>query len=387
MNLKAMKILAIDTALNACSVALMDGEREIAYSHETRSRGHAEKLLPVIRELMQQNDLAFEELDAIGVTIGPGTFTGLRIGLSAARAISLAAQLPCIGVSTLECLAASVSCVEANGADIVPIIDARRNEVYHQSFCYSQDSEMLRAISEPMASSIKGIASQLKNDKAIVLGNGVSLIEHATDTKSNWTELEKSPDPDSRIVARLALRKLDEVLTYHHPLPCILGHLMPSCPAVWIRKAKMSLSHQFISTPEIAKLLAELHKSCFSEPWSETAFEKLLLLNGTIAQVTLSNDQPVGFALYQKTLDEAEILTLGILPLQRNQNFGSHLLRAGLEHLKEQGVAKVLLEVSTDNLSAQRLYQKAGFREIGKRAGYYQIGGENFDALILEHVL
>ena len=103
-----MRVLAIDTALEACSVAVLDTERPGVVTHETRpmQRGHAESLIPMIARVLASARLGFPELDRIAVTTGPGSFTGLRVGISAARGIALAAAKPAVGLSTLAAYAA-----------------------------------------------------------------------------------------------------------------------------------------------------------------------------------------------------------------------------------------------------------------------------------------
>lgn len=100
-----MIVLALDTSLDACSVALARGEDALAMCSETMARGQAERLAPMTREIMQSAGLEFAALDRIAVTTGPGSFTGVRVGLSFARALALALDKPCVGVSTLEALA------------------------------------------------------------------------------------------------------------------------------------------------------------------------------------------------------------------------------------------------------------------------------------------
>lgn len=100
-----MIVLAIDSALDACSVAIVRDGQTLAHISEHMNRGQAERLAPMVREAAEQAGVAFDQIDRVAVTTGPGSFTGVRVGLSFARALALSLDKPCIGVSTLEALA------------------------------------------------------------------------------------------------------------------------------------------------------------------------------------------------------------------------------------------------------------------------------------------
>ncbi len=128
-----MLILAIDTALDACAAGVLDTDaaRLIAQELQAMKRGHAEALMPLIGRVIRESGVAFAALDRIAVTTGPGSFTGLRVGLSAARGIGLAADKPVVGLSTLTAYAAPV--VGQNAPQpVVSAIDARHDQVYFQ---------------------------------------------------------------------------------------------------------------------------------------------------------------------------------------------------------------------------------------------------------------
>lgn len=122
------RLLVFDTSCGACSVAVWSGDRAVAERYEAMPRGQAERLLPMIEETLAEAGMAWSWLDAVGVTRGPGAFTGIRIGLAAARGQALARGIPAVGISTFEALAvrAPAGCMVA--------IDTKRNDLYCQLF-------------------------------------------------------------------------------------------------------------------------------------------------------------------------------------------------------------------------------------------------------------
>ena len=128
-----MLILAIDTALDACAAAVLDTSagKLIAQESQAMKRGHAEALMPLIARVMKASGVAFTALDRIAATTGPGSFTGLRVGLSAARGIALAAGKPVVGVTTLTAFAAPIVS-ENDEHPVIAAIDARHDHVYFQ---------------------------------------------------------------------------------------------------------------------------------------------------------------------------------------------------------------------------------------------------------------
>src|SRR5438445_9393784 len=129
-----MRVLAIDTALEACSAAVLDTNSGIAASETlAMTRGHAEAVTPLIARVMSAAAIEFVDLDRIAVTTGPGSFTGLRVGISAARGIALAAGKPAVGLSTLAAFAAPHMAADET-VPVVAAIDARHAHVYLQVF-------------------------------------------------------------------------------------------------------------------------------------------------------------------------------------------------------------------------------------------------------------
>ncbi|WP_093811380.1 tRNA (adenosine(37)-N6)-threonylcarbamoyltransferase complex dimerization subunit type 1 TsaB [Stappia sp. ES.058] len=197
-----MRLLAIDTALDACSVAVLDGDGEgarLTRASETLQRGHAERLLGMIGEVMAEAGIAFSELDRIGVTVGPGSFTGLRVGLSAARGIALVVRVPAVGVSTLAALAAQAlreSGAEQAGSAVWATIAGRGADVYIQGF--SADGTPLDAA---RAVAAEALGEELP-DGACLAGNGAEKIVAAT-ARGDLVVLHTHGWPAIEDVARL----------------------------------------------------------------------------------------------------------------------------------------------------------------------------------------
>jgi tRNA threonylcarbamoyladenosine biosynthesis protein TsaB len=187
-----VKLLALDTCLAACSVAVIDGDRTLASISEPMMRGHQERLGAMVREAMAKASLAFPDLDRIGVTVGPGSFTGLRVGLAFAKGLSAALDKPAVGVGALETLAA-----ERPGF-VVAAVDARRDQLYVQAF---RDG---RALMEPAALHADDAVAQLRalGRPDTIVGSGAPLLAGAfPDAAADDTAV-----PDPAALARLAAR-------------------------------------------------------------------------------------------------------------------------------------------------------------------------------------
>lgn len=127
-----MRVLAFDTALASCSVAVFDDDRTLAQRSAAMPRGQAERLMPMIEAVRDDAGLTLADIDLICVTVGPGTFTGVRIGIAAARGLALATDAPVLGLTTCEAIAAGVD--DEPEAAVLVAMDARRDELYVQAF-------------------------------------------------------------------------------------------------------------------------------------------------------------------------------------------------------------------------------------------------------------
>jgi tRNA threonylcarbamoyladenosine biosynthesis protein TsaB len=191
-----MIVLGLDTCLSSCSVAVLDGERVLASAREVMARGHQERLAPMAQQVMAEAGLTFGELDRIAVTVGPGSFTGLRVGIAFAKGLALALDLPAVGVGTLEALAAEAA--QDPGGLVFPAIDARRGQLYLQAF------EDGRALMAPDALSAEVAAARLaelsQGRPFTLVGSGAALLADFAPAAA----VIAAEGADARHVARLA---------------------------------------------------------------------------------------------------------------------------------------------------------------------------------------
>ena len=167
-----MKILALESSAVACSVCLTEDEELIAQSYENSGMTHSKTLLPMAEELLKNCGVALGDVDVIAAAAGPGSFTGLRIGISAAKGLGWALDKPCAKVSTLEAMAWNLAVVPG---ELCPVMDARRSQVYNARF-YS-DGEKLTRLTPDRAVSLEELAAEWGGERGMTLlmGDGAKL--------------------------------------------------------------------------------------------------------------------------------------------------------------------------------------------------------------------
>jgi tRNA threonylcarbamoyl adenosine modification protein YeaZ len=198
-----MRLLAIDTALAACSAAIYDSDTGVVASESLpMTRGHAEALLPLVARVMAAAAIEFSALDRIVVTVGPGSFTGLRVGVSAARGIALAAGKPAVGVTTLRAFAMPHVGADVVGPDVeapvLAVIDARHDHVYFQTFDAAGD-----ALDSARIVSVHDVAGAALSGPVHIVGNAAKMIEATWPANRPPPIVTPNDAPDIGWVARL----------------------------------------------------------------------------------------------------------------------------------------------------------------------------------------
>ena len=195
-----MRVLAIDTALEACSAAVLDTDGKTVNESLPMIRGHAEALMPLIERVMRKAATTFAALDRIAVTTGPGSFTGLRVGISAARGIALASGKPAYGLTTLAAYAAP-HVAEDDRSTIVVAIDARHQNVYLQVF-----GPGARTLVAPRIASIADAVHAASGERVRIIGTGADMLMAAWPAdRPAPTKVENRRAPDVVWVGRMAM--------------------------------------------------------------------------------------------------------------------------------------------------------------------------------------
>jgi tRNA threonylcarbamoyladenosine biosynthesis protein TsaB len=218
--------LAVDTALGACSAAICAGDTVLAHRLEVMERGHAELLAPMVEAVMAEAEVEFASVERLAVTIGPGTFTGQRVGLAFMRGLRLALERPLIGVSSLAAMTLA-ACKETGLAHAVALHDARREEVYIQGrglgdsldeprlTQFNAALELLRRVQTPFA--LGGTAAPRAMAELAGRANGARLSTVCAPDARFVAELARQMEPSAEPVKPLYLRPADARLPGQTP--------------------------------------------------------------------------------------------------------------------------------------------------------------------------
>ncbi len=322
-----MLILAIDTCLARCAVCLFDSAAGIALAEEhlDMERGHAEALAPMVQRVLMKGQKQVKDLQRIAVTTGPGTFTGVRIGLSFARALSLAGNIPIVGLDTLNAFRLS----------------------------HTQNTLALPSGNSGLAFVLRG-----RGDIELIPMSDVDpagFVKGAPDLKalSIWAAKQAAP--------------------FAMPEP------------VYIREAdaKPQVSVKFVNA-EASGTISRIHHAAFEQGWSEKDVVEMLGIAGTEIALAQIAGEAVGFAIIRSIADQAELLSIATMPSQRRKNIAATILKHAFIKAQSLGAASLFLEVAQSNSSAHKLYIKLGFVETGRRKAYYSNGD---DAIVMARSL
>ncbi len=204
-----MLVLALDTALQSCSAAVLSRNETLAARRLPLEKGHAEHLAVLVAETAAEAGVALKDLDRVGVVVGPGGFTGVRVGLAFARALALGTAIEVVGVTTMQALAETIFERQGREKAVAPVIDARRGQVYAALYGADGAEWLAPFAATPVeagdrigqATAARGMAGTTEDPAAILAGSGARLIAGAP---GHWRLTDEPTQIDPVTLARLA---------------------------------------------------------------------------------------------------------------------------------------------------------------------------------------
>jgi tRNA threonylcarbamoyl adenosine modification protein YeaZ/ribosomal-protein-alanine acetyltransferase len=319
----------------------------------------------MVQETLKAAGVGFADLNRIAVTTGPGTFTGVRIGLAMARGLGLSLSIPIVGINSLAAIAANEN---SKDKPIVVAVDARQDEIYFAAFDHSGHE-----LAAPVVVPLDEAHHLMPAHSTHVLGTGAdAVLKKLGEHQHKRSDAGDLPNAANfvHLVAKLPAPEFP-------PEPLYLR-----APDV---KPQATTKISFSTTgPAAAKLLAEIHGESFDTQWNEAAFGELLNSPGTNAILISNHNNPTGFVLFRKAADEAEILTICTRRAFRKRGMAKALVQYMENLLKTDAVKSLFIEVAISNHAGLALYKSCGFTRAGVRKNYYERGdGTREDALIM----
>lgn len=378
-----MLVLGIDTTTLVGSIGLIEEKSTLAEYTLNIKRTHSERLLPALSSLLKDAGVTIQDVDLISVSQGPGSFTGVRIGVTTANSLAQGAQKPLVGVCSLDVLAHNL--VNVQGL-VCPILDARKQEVYTALYRGAGQGQLTKLL-DYQAMSLEPLVEQIQEraEDIYFLGDGVKVYgdflqkclgERYKTIASNLLL------PRGSTVAQLGLEKWQKGeggAGLVEPL-----YLRKSeAELAWKKNRSAKMEELIIKkmTLEDIEGIWEIESLSFSVPWSKEALIEEVYNEKAFYLVAKLVNQVIGYAGCWMIVDEAHITNVAVHPAYRQKKVATLLLMALEQKLAEKGIDSLTLEVRASNQAAQNLYAQRGFRPLGLRKKYYTDNDE--DALIM----
>ena len=373
-----MKVLSIDTSSKIASIAIIEDGRVLDEMHVLSEEEHSQTLMPMIEKMFNDNNMDLNEIDLIGCSRGPGSFTGIRIGIATAKAFSDAKNIPLIGIDSLEALAYSVVIEkENNDCEILAMINAKNDNVYAATYLVNNGKLNMVKNAEIMNLTETVSYIDFKRQVFIVgcededsirrLIQAEASSERAISGNDCSFEFVKDTIPTAASIGIAAYEKykngvVDEIIV---PL--------------YLRKPQAERNLFQVDEKTIVTEMAITDKEFiidnydkFSSSWDIKAFKSDA--DDSKYFVSKIDTEVFGYISYRVVLDEVEIMNVVTREDARNMGIASSLLSYLIRNVD---ASKFNLEVNENNKVAIKIYKKFGFMEVGERKNYYNNGEEN----------
>ena len=391
-----MKILAIDTSSQVCSVTIIEDNNILINLNNDDEKTHSVKLMPMVDEAFKTTDLTLDNIDLLSCCTGPGSFTGVRIGIATIKAFADAKNIPVVGVSSLESLAYNVK----NNCDkttlVCSLIDAKNNNAYCGLYNFSDDDcILLEMIGENIDTILNSIKNYMPNfSKLIFVVNGAEIYKDKIFLafnllSNNIATSGKYENSNIDVIFASSTSNVQKGISvanagYNKFLKGEYGNSSSLLP-IYLKKsqAERSLEESIQILPltqEDIHTIAPIFSSDFDEFWNIDTLQNDFKNENSTYLVAKLHNEIVGFAGFLKIVEEANLMNIVTKVNKRQLGIGSKLLSAVISKAKEQNCTSITLEVNVNNLPAINLYEKFNFKRIGLRKKYYN---NTDDAIIM----
>lgn len=375
-----MRVLSIDTSSSICSIAVLEDNKILKEVHNKSEREHSETLMPMLNELLESLNFTLDDINLIACTKGPGSFTGIRIGIATVKAFADAKNIPVIGVNSLEAICHSGIYKKGDG-EYISIIDAKNDNVYFA--IYKMKNNKFSIYKSPDLISYTEISKYIDNLKLPVYFVGDVDIEKI----------------EPLYLAKISAHKAKGEEIYEHHYLKELPSIAVGAAFSAINKYNMGIygDSNIISPMYLRKPQAQRQKEGLTDNMAilEMGYldlEKIKLdydkfpnlwkykvleedYQNSKYFIIKQNEEIYGFIGIRIVFEELEIINIVTRVDKRNQGIASRLLSYVLQYATLNNLEKINLEVNENNILARNLYKSFGFQEVGKRERYYN--GEN----------
>lgn len=375
-----MKILSIDTSSKICGVTISDNEKILIHLHNDDERTHSVKLMPMIDKALKDTNLTLDDISLLAVCIGPGSFTGVRIGIATVKAFADVKNIPVVGVSSLESLAYNVlDCINIKNTLVCSLIDAKNNNVYCGIYSFKQSNssdgvnsvicKQIDILAENIDITISRIKELLSSNNIIFVGDGSEVYLEKIKINLPNAEFAKSNLnlQDSNSIANSALSRYNQGL----------GGNSSSISPIYLKKsqAERALEEKIQIMPmtiQDIEAITPNFQTEFDEFWNINNLKSDFENPNSTYYIAKLGDEVVGFAGFLKICDEANLMNIVTKINKRHLGIGKKLLENIIKEAKNQNLKTITLEVNEKNTFAINLYEKKfNFKRIGLRKKYY----------------
>lgn len=378
-----MKLIALDSSGLVASVAVVEDDILVAEYTIQYKKTHSQTLLPMLDEIRNMINLDLEQVDAIAVAAGPGSFTGLRIGSATAKGLSLATGKPIVAVPTVDGLAYNLY-----GTDkiVCPIMDARRNQVYTGIYRFLwQDGECcLDIIKGQCAVSFDEIAEELNEleREVIFLGDGVPVFKDCMK--------EKMKVPYTFAPAHMNRQRaasIGALGSIYYAQGKVQSGAEHAPEYLRLSQAERELQEQIrqvqirLMERKDVERISRLEEAAFSMPWSADAFLDMITKPDARYYVAELDGEVLGGCGVLMAAGEGNITNVVVDEKARNRGIATKMLQYLIEDGSLNGLSAFTLEVRVSNAAAIHVYEKLGFHSEGIRPNFYEKPTE--DAIIM----